>query len=112
MTYVEQLNGEKGLVGHFKDGAHIIFRELNLDGIHRVIIRAGCFDTKGGKLELRKDSPTGALLAAVDVRPTGEGEFLDLPAEIAGSGLTDVCVVARCADKTTVLGLNWIEFKP
>ena len=112
MTYVEQLDGEKGLVGHFKDGAHIIFRELNLDGIRRVTVRAGCFDTTGGKLELRKDFPSGALLATVDVRPTGEGDFLDLPAEIAGSGLTDVCVVARCADKATVLGLNWIEFKP
>ena len=113
MTYVEQLDGEKGLIGHFKDGAHIIFRELNLDGIHRVTVRAGCFETRGGKLELRKDSPSGALLSAVDVKPTGEGEFLDLAAEIANAaGLTDVCVVARCADSKTVLGLNWIEFKP
>ena len=112
MTYVEQIEGEKGLVGHFHDGAHIIFRELNLDGIRHVIVRAGSFDTKGGQLELRKDFPTGALLAAVDVKPTGEGEFLDLPAEIASSGLTDVCVVARCTDRKTVLGLNWIEFKP
>ena len=112
MAYVEQVEGEKGLVGHFKDGAHIVFREMNLDGIHRAIIRAGCFDTKSGKFELRKDSPTGALLASVDVKPTGEGEFLNLPAEISSSGLTDVCVVARCGDKTTTLGLNWIEFKP
>ena len=113
MAYVEQVEGEKGLVGHFKDGAHIIFRELNLDGIRHLTVRAGCFDTTGGKLELRKDSPTGALLASVDAKPTGEGEFVELPAEIANvGGLTDICVVARCVDKTTVLGLNWIEFKP
>jgi cytochrome c len=113
MAYVEQVEGEKGLVGHFKDGAHIIFRELNLDGIRRVTVRAGCFDAKGGRFELRKDSPSGALLATVDVKSTGEGEFLDLPVEIANaSGLTDICVVARCADGKTVLGLNWIEFKP
>jgi cytochrome c len=113
MTYVEQIDGEKGLVGHFKDGANIIFRELNLDGIHRLTARAGCFDAKGGRFELRKDSPSGVLLASVDVKPTGEGEFLDLPAEIAnGSGLTDICVIARCIDRTTVLGLNWIEFRP
>ena len=63
MAYVEQFEGEKALLGHFKDGAHIIFRDLNLDGIRHFIVRAGCLDTKGGKLELRKDSPAGALLA-------------------------------------------------
>ncbi len=63
MAYVEQVEGEKGLVGHCKDGAHIIFSDLNLDGIRHLFVRAGCLDTKGGKLELRKDSPAGALLA-------------------------------------------------
>jgi len=61
--YVEQVEGEKGRLGHCKDGAHIIFRDLNLDGIRHLIVRAGCLDTKGAKLELRKDSPDGALLA-------------------------------------------------
>ena len=113
MAYVEQVEGEKGLVGLFKDGTHIIFRDLNLDGIRHLTVRAGCLDAKGGKLEMRKYSPAGALLASVDVKPTGAGEFLEFPAEIANaSGLTDVCVIARCADKTTVLGLNWIEFRP
>jgi hypothetical protein len=63
MAYVEQVEGEKGRLGHCKDGAHIIFRDLNLDGIRHLIVRAGCLDTKGAKLELRKDSPDGALLA-------------------------------------------------
>ena len=63
MAYVEQFEGEKALLGHFKDGAHIIFRDLNLDGIRHLIVRAGCLDTKGAKLELRKDSPSGVLLA-------------------------------------------------
>ena len=63
MAYVEQFEGEKALLGHFKDGAHIIFRDLNLDGIRHLIFRAGSIETRGGKLELRKDSPAGALLA-------------------------------------------------
>jgi cytochrome c len=113
MTYVEQIEGEKGLIGHFTDGAYIIFRELNLEGIHHLTVRAGCFDAKGGTIELRKDSPSGELLASVNVKPTGEGEFLAIPAEPANAaGLTDVCVVARCKDKKTILGLNWIEFQP
>jgi len=113
MSSVEQVEGEAGMVGHFKDGAHIVFRGLNMDGIKRIKARAGCFDTKGGKLELRRGSPTGTLLASVEVKPTGEGEFLELPATMKNvNGLTDLCVVARCADKNTVLGLNWIEFQP
>jgi hypothetical protein len=61
-------------------------------------------------------SPTGPVLAGVDVKPSGQadsGEFLSIPATLTNAnGLTDVCVVARCADKTTELGLNWIEFQP
>ena len=116
MAYVEHAYGEKAIVGHFKDGAHILWRDLNLTGISRLTVRAGCFDTKGGTLELRRGSPTGPLLASVEVKPSGqadEGEFLSLPATLTNAhGLTDLCVVARCADKNTELGLNWIEFQP
>jgi len=113
MAFVEQVEGETGIVGHFKDGTHIVWRELNLAGIKHLKVRAGCFDNKGGQLELRSGSPTGTLLASVEVKPTGEGEFLELSAPLSNAtGLTDVCVVARCEDPATVLGLNWIEFQP
>jgi len=116
MAYVEHAYGEKAIVGHFKDGAHILWRDLNLTGISRLTVRAGCFDTKGGTLELRRGSPTGPVLASVEVKPSGqadEGEFLSIPATLTNAnGLTDLCVVARCADKNTELGLNWIEFQP
>jgi len=53
---------------------------------------------------------------AVEVKPSGQadsGEFLSIPATLTNAnGLTDVCVIARCADKNTELGLNWIEFQP
>ena len=53
---------------------------------------------------------------AIEVKPSGQadsGEFLSIPATLKNaSGLTDVCGVARCADKNTKLGLNWIEFQP
>jgi hypothetical protein len=84
--------------------------------ISRITVRAGCFDTKGGTLEIRRGSPTGPVLASVEVKPSGQadsGEFLSIPATLTNaSGLIDVCVVARCADKNTELGLNWIEFQP
>ena len=116
MAYVEHAYGEKAIVGHFKDGVHILWRDLNLTGISHITVRAGCFDTKGGTLELRSGSPTGPLLASVEVKPSGQadsGEFPSISATLKNAkGLTDVCVVARCADKGTELGLNWIEFQP
>ena len=116
MAYVEHAYGEKAIVGHFKNGAHILWRDLNLKGITQITVRAGCFDKEGGTFELRGGSPAGPLLATVEVKPSGqadEGEFLSIPAKLThGSGLTDLCVVARCAAKTGELSLNWIEFQP
>ena len=113
MAYVESVEGEQAILGHFKDGTHILWRDLNLTGISHLKVRAGCFDTQGGTFELRSGSPTGPLLTAIEVKPTGEGKFLELPVTLTNAtGLTDVCVVARCGDKNTVLGLNWIEFQP
>jgi len=108
MQYVEQVEGEKGIIGHFNDGDAIIFRELNLKGISNVIVRAGGLD-KAGRFELREGSAQGRLLASVKVKATGAGEFLELSAKLRNAkGLTDVCVVAKTKG---VLGLNWIEFK-
>jgi cytochrome c len=108
MQYVEQVEGEVGIIGHFKNGDYIIFRDLNLAGIESVLVRAGGID-KEGRFELRQGSPKGRLLASVKVQSTGENKFLELPATLKiAKGLTDVCVVAKTKG---VLGLNWIEFK-
>jgi len=107
MQYVEQVEGEKGIIGHFENGDAIIFRELNLSGIKNVIVRAGGL-SKSGRFELRKGSPKGSLLASIKVKETGNGEFEELPAQLRAGGLTDVCVVAKTKG---VLGLNWVEFQ-
>ena len=107
MQYVEQVEGEKGIIGHFENGDAITFRELNLSGIKNVIVRAGGL-SKSGRFELRKGSPKGSLLASIKVKETGDGEFEELPAQFKAGGLTDVCVVAKTKG---VLGLNWIEFQ-
>lgn len=113
MQYVEQVEGETGILGHFEDGDHILFRDLNLDGIKTVTVRAGGLGEAAGKIELRVNHPQGQLLASVNVEPTGDGQFLDLPAKLRGQRkLTDICVVARFREpKDQVLGLNWIEFR-
>ena len=107
MQYVEQVEGEVGIIGHFQNGDHIIFRELNLDDVSKVLVRAGGIE-RGGRLELRVGSPQGKLLAAVKVKVAGNAAFAELPAPLKAKGLTDICVVAKTKG---VLGLNWIEFQ-
>ncbi len=113
MAYVEQVEGEMGIVGHFKNGTHILWKDLRLQGIQRAKFRAGCFGKTGGRVELRAGSPEGPLIASIDVPPTGEGAFRELSAPLFPTeGLLDLCVVARCPEPDTVLGLNWVEFLP
>lgn len=114
MAYIEQVEGEKGILGHFDDGDYVVFRDLRLEGIHNIVVRAGVLTDQPGRIELRNGDPQGALLASVEVKPTGEGEFVEIPAELTGApaGLTDVCVVARFEKPAgQVLGLNWVEFR-
>lgn len=113
MAYIEQVEGETGILGHFKDGNHIVWREIDLTGITKIKVRAGCFDTQGGTFELRSGSPSGPELATIKVEPTGEALFKEVPVDLKPfKGLTDVYVVAHCQTPDTVLGLNWIEFLP
>ena len=44
MQYVEQVEGEIGIIGHFQNGDAIVFRELNLADVSKVLVRAGGID--------------------------------------------------------------------
>ena len=107
MQYVEQVEGEKGIIGHFNNDDAIVFRELNLKGINNIIVRAGGLE-KAGLFEFRERSVEGKLLAKVNVKMTGNGEFLNIPVKLKNAkGLIDLCVVAKTKG---LLGLNWVEF--
>lgn len=112
MDYVEQVEGERGILGLFEKGDHITWKELNLKGIKSLLVRAGGLGEATGSFELRQGTPEGKLLARVKVPATGEGEYKEIEVKLRGKpGLTDVCVVAKPKGKSGVLGLNWIEFK-
>ena len=113
MEYVEQVEGEKGILGHFGDGDSIVWRGLNLTGISKILVRAGSLNERPGRVELRGGTPDGKLLAQVNAPVTGEGEFAEIPANVQGSPkLVDVCLVARFDEpEGQVLGVNWVEFR-
>ena len=110
MSAVEQVEGETGLIGRFNDGAHITFKDIRLDGIKQLTVRAGSFKPTAAAFELRKGSPAGELLARVPLPHTAEGKFEDIVIPLTATGLHDLCVVARC-EKSGEAGLNWIEFR-
>ena len=108
MQYVEQVEGEVAIIGHFESGDSITFRDLNLPAGQKVLIRAGGIDGTG-TFELRAGNARGPLLGAVAVKHTGDDEFVEIPTTLKGNGgLLDICIVARTSG---VLGLNWIEFQ-
>ncbi len=109
MQYVEGAAAEFDLVGLFENGDHIIFRDLNLTGIRKIHVRAGSLTKAPSRIELRQATPKGRLLAVVNVKPTGQGNFIEISAPLKHTpALTDVCVVAKTQG---TLGLNWIEFQ-
>jgi cytochrome c len=110
MSAVEQVEGETGLIGRFNDGAHITFKDIRLDGIKQLTVRAGSFKPTAAAFELRRGSPAGELLARVPLPHTAEGKFEDIVIPLTATGLHDLCVVARC-EKSGEAGLNWIEFR-
>ncbi len=88
-------------------GGWVAFRPVNLHGIHGLTLRASA-GTSGGAIELRLDSPDGALLGIATCAP-GQG-WLDCGLDIVDPGGThELYVIARPGAEEP-LKLNWIEF--
>jgi hypothetical protein len=81
-----------------------------MDGIKQLTVRAGNFKPTNAAFELRKNGPTGELLARVPLPHSAEGPFQEITIPVSADGLLDLCIVARC-EKSGEAGLNWIEFR-
>jgi cytochrome c len=112
VTIVHEIEGEgeTGMVGRFGPGDYLSFAEINLKGIDRVKWRAGCLGTTGGSFTLRRNGPSGPVLARVKITPSNYQE-ITVPVKDPG-GVHDLFVVAELdtTPKTKTLSLNWIEF--
>jgi len=64
-------------VGDIKDGSFIAFKSLDLTGITELAFNAAAVAGRGGRIEIRTQSPTGTLLGAAEVKP--------IPAPAGGS---------------------------
>ncbi len=112
MEYVEQVEGERGILGQFENGDHIVWKDLNLSKVKNILVRAGGLGKTKGEIQLREGALDGKLIAKVKVPATGEDVYQEIPTKLKSkSKLADVYVIAKIKKEDGVIGLNWIEFK-
>ena len=100
-------------IGSISSGNHLIFDRVNLDGIKAVTVRVASPST-GGKVQLRRDSPAGPLVAEVDFAATGEWEkWVEKTVEIKDPGeVGDLyCVFVNPKGAGPFMNLDWLRFE-
>ena len=110
-----EITGAKNLgtvVGATDHGHHVNLGTLNLAGSKSVTFHASSGNV-GGKIELHSGSPTGDLLATVEVPNTGGWDkFIDPTAPLAATPRAAIFAVFVNPGKGGLMNLDWVEFKP
>jgi cytochrome c len=107
-------------VGDIKDGSFIAFKGIDLTSISELAFNAAAVGGRGGRIEVRTQSPTGKLIGTATVSPVQAPAgsprgpvWQTVTAPIASiSGLNDVYFVFRndeAKDKNMLL-VDWILF--
>ena len=101
-------SGSRNLVKPTADGSYLLFAGRNLLNIDGVVFRVAA--SKSGRIELRLDSPSGDLLASVDVAPTGSlNSWVNLETDLTDpEGMHNLYVIFVGDDLS--LSLSSIEF--
>ncbi len=101
-------------VGSTNHGTTIMFAGLNLADTKNVKISASAGGgAKGSQIEVRLDSPTGPLVATVDIAYTGDwGKFMENKAKLMPTpGRHDVYLVLTNPKKGGgLMNVDWVEF--
>ncbi len=99
-------------VGSTTHGATIRFADLNLGSTKSINVRASAGAVKGSKIEVRLDSPTGPIVATVDIKFTGAwNKFEDNKAPVtAAPGRHNVFLVLVNPGKGGLMDIDWVEF--
>jgi cytochrome c len=103
----------KQAIGAINHGHFVKLAALNLADSHVVKARA-TIGGSGGQIEFRAGSPTGALLATIEVPVTGGWEnWREFSAPLtAPPARADVYVVFTNPGKGGLMNLDWVEFQP
>jgi cytochrome c len=104
----------KHVVGSIGDKNYLRFANLNLADSSAVKFRVASGGS-GGEIELHAGSLSGALLAEVEVKPTGDwGKYFDLKAPLsnAPAGRTDLYVVFTNPGKGGLMNLDYLQLEP
>jgi cytochrome c len=105
--------GGKKMLGATAHGHTLKFAGLNLADTGAVTLRASSAGS-GGIVELRAGTPTGDLLASIEVKPTGAWEKwveLRAPLQAPPTARGDVFVVFVNPGKGGLMNLDWIQFE-
>jgi cytochrome c len=101
-------------IGSTNHGTTIKFANLNLADTTKVKVNASAGGgAKGSQIEVRLDSPTGPLVATVDIAHTGDwGKFMENKAKLTpSSGRHDVYLVLTNPKKGGgLMNVDWVEF--
>jgi cytochrome c len=101
-------------IGSTNHGTTIKFANLNLADTSKVKVNASAGGgAKGSQIEVRLDSPTGPLVATVDIAHTGDwGKFMENKAKLTPTpGRHDVYLVLTNPKKGGgLMNVDWVEF--
>ncbi|MBA3698096.1 MAG: PQQ-dependent sugar dehydrogenase [Planctomycetes bacterium] len=102
------------VIGSIDHGHHVRFAGINLADVGGFTARAGSGNV-GGKVEFRVGSPTGDLIATIEVPNTGGWDKYIEPSvklDAARSERADVYAVFVNPGKGGLMNLDWVRFEP
>lgn len=89
------------------------YTALNLSDVASVTCRVAAAKL-GGTIEMRRDSPTGEVMARIEVKPTGAWNIWEeviAPMKPMGQRC-DLVAVFKNPGQTNFLSLDWLQFNP
>ncbi|MEI6872680.1 MAG: carbohydrate-binding protein, partial [Verrucomicrobiota bacterium] len=103
----------KKALGSTSHGHNILFKDCNVSKVQSVTVRTAVGNAvTGSKVEVHLDSPSGPLVATVEIPNTGGWDsWAETKAPLnAATGRHDLFVVLVNPGKSGLMNLDWVEF--
>jgi cytochrome c len=105
-------NSQDGFVGSIDHSHQVDFGKLQLSTSGSLTARVSS-GGQGGTIEFRDGSPSGPLVASVEVKPTGAwGNWVELNAPLRIKAPVDLVAVFVNPGKGGLMNLDWVQFNP